>query len=162
MSKVGIIYWSSTGNTEAMAQAVEEGAKAAGADVEIMEVADADVDKALSYDVLALGCPAMGDEELEEGEFEPFFSAPRLRASIPIAPLPENRSRNQQPGISGWRMLKRVSLIRSVVGRVSFPGMVFKFNLRAFPAMTLISDLISNPDHRGPVQGSEVPQWQYL
>ena len=63
MSKVGIIYWSSTGNTEAMAQAVEEGAKAAGADVEIMEVADADVDKALSYDVLALGCPAMGDEE---------------------------------------------------------------------------------------------------
>ena len=42
MSKVGIIYWSSTGNTEAMAQAVEEGAKAAGADVEIMEVADAD------------------------------------------------------------------------------------------------------------------------
>ena len=45
MSKVGIIYWSSTGNTEAMAQAVEEGAKAAGADVEIMEVADADVDK---------------------------------------------------------------------------------------------------------------------
>ena len=74
MSKVGIIYWSSTGNTEAMAQAVEEGAKAAGADVEIMEVADADVDKALSFDVLALGCPAMGDEELEDGEFEPFFS----------------------------------------------------------------------------------------
>ena len=66
MSKVGIIYWSSTGNTEAMAQAVEEGAKAAGADVEIMEVADADVDKALSFDVLALGCPAMGDEEIED------------------------------------------------------------------------------------------------
>lgn len=39
MSKVGIIYWSSTGNTEAMQQAVEEGAKAADADVEIMEVA---------------------------------------------------------------------------------------------------------------------------
>lgn len=74
MSKVGIVYWSSTGNTEAMAQAVAEGAKAAGADVEIMEVADADADKALSYDVLALGCPAMGDEELEDGEFEPFFS----------------------------------------------------------------------------------------
>ena len=59
---------------EALTAAVEEGAKAAGADVEIMEVADADVDKALSFDVLALGCPAMGDEELEEGEFEPFFS----------------------------------------------------------------------------------------
>ena len=75
MSKVGIIYWSSTGNTEAMAQAVEEGAKAAGADVEIMEVADADVDKALSYDVLALGCPAMGDEELEDTVFQPVFEA---------------------------------------------------------------------------------------
>ena len=74
MSKVGIIYWSSTGNTEAMAQAVEEGAKAAGADVEIMEVADADVDKALSFDVLALGCPAMGDEVLEEGTMEPFVA----------------------------------------------------------------------------------------
>ena len=75
MSKVGIIYWSSTGNTEAMAQAVEEGAKAAGADVEIMEVADADVDKALSFDVLALGCPAMGDEELEDSVFQPVFEA---------------------------------------------------------------------------------------
>ena len=75
MSKVGIIYWSSTGNTEAMAQAIEEGAKAAGADVEIMEVADADVDKALSYDVLALGCPAMGDEELEDTVFQPVFEA---------------------------------------------------------------------------------------
>ena len=74
MSKIAVVYWSGTGNTEAMAQAVEEGAKAAGADVEIMEVADADVDKALSFDVLALGCPAMGDEELEEGEMEPFMA----------------------------------------------------------------------------------------
>ncbi|MCD8153733.1 MAG: flavodoxin [Clostridiales bacterium] len=74
MSKTGIIYWSSTGNTEAMAQAVAEGARAAGADVTIMEVADASVEEALTCDVLALGCPAMGDEELEEGEFEPFFA----------------------------------------------------------------------------------------
>ena len=43
--------------------------------VEIMEVADADVDKALSYDVLALGCPAMGDEELEDSVFQPVFEA---------------------------------------------------------------------------------------
>lgn len=72
--KAAVIYWSSTGNTEAMAQAVAEGAKNAGAEVDLMEVADATVEKALSYDVLALGCPAMGDEELEEGEFEPFFA----------------------------------------------------------------------------------------
>ena len=42
--------------------------------IDKVRLSDADVDKALSYDVLALGCPAMGDEELEEGEFEPFFS----------------------------------------------------------------------------------------
>ena len=72
--KVGIIYWSQTGNTEMMAEAIAEGAKAAGADVEVMEVANASVDAALGFDVLALGCPAMGDEELEESEFEPFFA----------------------------------------------------------------------------------------
>lgn len=74
MSRAAVIYWSSTGNTEAMAQAVAEGAKAAGAEVDLMEVSDISADKALSYDVLALGCPAMGDEVLEEGEFEPFFT----------------------------------------------------------------------------------------
>lgn len=72
--KAAVIYWSSTGNTEAMAQAVAEGAKNAGAEVDLMEVGDATTEKALSYDALALGCPAMGDEELEEGEFEPFFA----------------------------------------------------------------------------------------
>ena len=74
MSKAAVIYWSQTGNTEAMAQAVCEGAKAAGAEVDLMEVADTNADAAAAYDALALGCPAMGDEELEDGEFEPFFS----------------------------------------------------------------------------------------
>lgn len=74
MSKAAVIYWSQTGNTEAMAQAVCEGAKAAGAEVGLMEVADTNADAAAAYDALALGCPAMGDEELEDGEFEPFFS----------------------------------------------------------------------------------------
>ena len=62
-----------------------------------MEVADADVDKALSFDVLALGCPAMGDEELEEGEFEPFFSdlegklsGKKLRFSVPMTGATES------------------------------------------------------------------------
>lgn len=74
MSKAAVIYWSSTGNTEAMAQAVAEGAKAAGAEVELIEVANISADDALAYDVLALGCPAMGAEELEDSEMEPFFS----------------------------------------------------------------------------------------
>ena len=60
MSKVAVVYWSGTGNTEMMAQKVAEGAK------------EDDVD---AYDAIAFGCPAMGAEELEDTEFEPMFSA---------------------------------------------------------------------------------------
>ena len=72
--KVSIVYWSSTGNTEAMANAVAEGAKGAGAEVELLPVSAASED-VLASDALILGCPAMGAEQLEESEFEPFFSA---------------------------------------------------------------------------------------
>ncbi len=71
--KVSIVYWSGTGNTQAMAEAVAEGAKSAGADVNLLTVSQADISAADS-DVLIMGCPAMGAEELEESEFEPFFS----------------------------------------------------------------------------------------
>lgn len=71
--KVSIVYWSGTGNTQAMAEAVVEGAKSAGADVNLLTVSQADISAADS-DVLIMGCPAMGAEELEESEFEPFFS----------------------------------------------------------------------------------------
>lgn len=74
MSKAAVIYWSSTGNTEAMAQAVAEGAKVAGVEIDLMEVSQVSPEQALEYEALALGCPAMGDEELEEEEFEPFFT----------------------------------------------------------------------------------------
>lgn len=74
MSKAAVIYWSSIGNTEAMAQAVAEGAKAAGVEIDLMEVSQVSPEQALEYEALALGCPAMGDEELEEEEFEPFFT----------------------------------------------------------------------------------------
>ena len=63
-----VIYWSGTGNTEAMAKAVAEGA---GVDaVSVSEFSGNIAD----YDSVAFGCPAMGDEILEEGEFEPFFA----------------------------------------------------------------------------------------
>ena len=75
MSKLAVIYWSGTGNTEAMAMAVGEGAKAAGAEVSVLTVSEISAAQAAQYDVLALGCPAMGAEVLEEGEFEPFFTA---------------------------------------------------------------------------------------
>lgn len=71
MSKVAVIYWSGTGNTEAMANAVAEGAKAAGADVDLLTCAE--VQGVDGYDAVALGCPAMGSEELEDGEFLPML-----------------------------------------------------------------------------------------
>ena len=92
MSKVAVVYWSGTGNTEMMAQKVAEGAKEAGAEVSVLTCADFsadDVDASYAstssaeksaddvdaYDAIAFGCPAMGAEELEDTEFEPMFSA---------------------------------------------------------------------------------------
>lgn len=73
MSKTAVVFWSGTGNTEEMANAVLEGMKENGADASIYP-ADAfqagDVD---SYDAIAFGCPAMGAEVLEEDEFQPLF-----------------------------------------------------------------------------------------
>lgn len=74
MSKVAVVYWSSTGNTEAMANAVSEGAKAAGAEVSMFEAGSFSADKMEQFDAFAFGCPAMGDEVLEESEFEPLFT----------------------------------------------------------------------------------------
>ena len=74
MSKVAVIYWSGTGNTQQMADAVAEGAKGAGAEVSVFSVSEISAADAAAYDHLALGCPAMGCEVLEESEFEPFFS----------------------------------------------------------------------------------------
>ena len=75
MAKVAVVYWSGTGNTQKMAEAVVEGAKGAGADVECFEVDSFSVDQIDGFDGLALGCPSMGAEELEEGSYEPFFAA---------------------------------------------------------------------------------------
>ena len=74
MSKIAVIYWSGTGNTQAMAEAVAEGAKNAGAQADLFSVSDTSADAAAAYDKLALGCPAMGAEVLEESEFEPFVT----------------------------------------------------------------------------------------
>ena len=81
MSKVAVVYWSSTGNTEAMANAVAEGAKAAGAEVISFESADFSADKVDEFDAIAFGCPAMGDEVLEEDEFEPMFNSCETKLS---------------------------------------------------------------------------------
>ena len=74
MSKVAVVYWSGTGNTEAMAF-VAEGAKGKGADVALLTSSEFDVSMMDNYDAVAFGCPSMGSEQLEESEFEPMFTS---------------------------------------------------------------------------------------
>ena len=74
MSKIAVVYWSGTGNTEAMANEVAEGAKAAGAEVDVLTASEFGADKMDAYDAVAFGCPAMGAENLEESECEPMFT----------------------------------------------------------------------------------------
>ena len=74
MSKVGIVFWSGTGNTEMMAQSVEEGVVEAGGSTSVMTSAEFTCDMVDDFDALAFGCPSMGSEQLEESEFEPMFN----------------------------------------------------------------------------------------
>jgi len=82
--KIPVVYWSGTGNTEKMAEAVAEGIEAAGADAVLFKVSETTSDEIAKYDKFALGCPAMGIEVLEESEFEPFFTSlePLLKDKI--------------------------------------------------------------------------------
>lgn len=81
MSKIAVVYWSGTGNTEAMAGAVKEGVTAAGGEAELITAAAFSADRVADYDAIAFGCPSMGAEQLEETEFEPMFSACESRLS---------------------------------------------------------------------------------
>ena len=74
MDKVYIVYWSMTGNTEAMAQAVADGVTDAGKEAVLRRVDEISAAELSEQPAFALGCPAMGDEVLEEGDFEPFIS----------------------------------------------------------------------------------------
>lgn len=74
MSKIAVVYWSGTGNTEAMASAVAEGAKSRGAEVSLLTSSEFSADQTGGYDAIAFGCPSMGEEQLEETEFEPMFT----------------------------------------------------------------------------------------
>ena len=74
MSQIIVAYWSQTGNTEAMANAVAEGIKEAGKDAAVLPISAVSMDDLKAADSFALGCPAMGAEVLEEGEMEPFVT----------------------------------------------------------------------------------------
>lgn len=75
MSKVAVVYWSGTGNTEAMAEAVADGIREKGGEAVILTAGEFDRSMIGDYDSIAFGCPSMGDEELEESEFAPMFES---------------------------------------------------------------------------------------
>ena len=70
MNKACVVYWSGTGHTEAMAPAVAESSQG-----KLFTAAEFGPDQAKEYDAIAMGCPAMGAEVLEEEEFQPMFDA---------------------------------------------------------------------------------------
>ena len=70
MSRIAVVYWSGTGNTEAMAEAVAKGASG-----ELISCGEFSAARVSDYDGIAFGCPSMGVEELEDGEFAPMFDA---------------------------------------------------------------------------------------
>lgn len=75
MDKVYVVYWTQSGNTQEMAEAVGKGVEAAGKSAQVVSVSDVTADVLKDKAVFALGCPAMGAEELEESEMEPFVAS---------------------------------------------------------------------------------------
>ena len=74
MGQIVIVYYSETGNTESMANMVAKGVEAAGATAKVVPVDGFNAEELKGESAFALGCPAMGDEVLEEGTMEPFVA----------------------------------------------------------------------------------------
>lgn len=74
MSRIYVVYWSQTGNTEAMAEMVGQGIQEAGKEAAVVQVSEISADDLKEAAAFALGCPAMGAEVLEESEMEPFVT----------------------------------------------------------------------------------------
>ena len=74
MSKAIIVYWTGSGNTEIMAEKIKDGIDSCGYDVKMCMVDEIESEELLTYNNIIFGCPSMGEEILEETEFEPFFS----------------------------------------------------------------------------------------
>jgi flavodoxin short chain len=81
MSKIAVVYWSGTGNTEVMAEAVKVGATEKGAEAVMLTATEFDASMIDSFDAVAFGCPAMGSEELEDSEFAPMFESCEAKLS---------------------------------------------------------------------------------
>lgn len=78
MSKLAVVYWSGSGNTRKMAEAIAEGAKAAGAEVHLYKAADFSASLVDQFDTLCFGCPAMGEEQLEEKVMQPLWDVCKI------------------------------------------------------------------------------------
>ena len=81
MANTAVIYWSQTGNTEAMAHLVAEGISSAGSEAELIQAANFSAALAQKYPSIAFGCPSMGSEQLEEMDFAPMFEAKKAGRS---------------------------------------------------------------------------------
>ena len=79
MSKIAVVYWSGTGNTEMMAASVKAGAEEHSAEVTMLTAVEFNASMMDSFDAIAFGCPSMGAEELEDSEFAPMFSSCEAR-----------------------------------------------------------------------------------
>ncbi len=79
--KTTIIYWTSTGNTEKMATLIKKGLDQPDTAIEavIKTVGNSTAGDIRESDVVLLGCPAMGVEELDTSEMEPFI---RMNAEV--------------------------------------------------------------------------------
>lgn len=120
MSKVAVVYWSGTGNTEAMADMVAEGIGEAGGRAEVIQAGSFSAGKAGEYDAFAFGCPAMGDEELEDMEFEPMYSEVEPLLGERKVVLFGSFSWNEGAWMENWRERAQgagVNVIDSVIAR---------------------------------------------
>ncbi|MDP4177403.1 MAG: flavodoxin [Bacillota bacterium] len=94
MKKVAVIYWSDTGNVEAIADKIYNGAKDAGADTIIKLVQDAKIEDVINSDAVAFGSPSMDNNQIEQDEMEPFIKE--------FKNLPNNKKPIILFGSYGW------------------------------------------------------------
>lgn len=98
MKKVSIIYWSNGGNVEVLANAISEGVIESEVKVDIKYVADATIEDILEADAVALGSPAMLNDEIEEVDMKPFINS--------LSELEINNKPLVLFGSCGWRDTK--------------------------------------------------------
>ena len=74
MDKIEVVFWTQSGNTQAMAEAIGKGITEAGKEANVVYVGSASLDELKAAKAFALGCPSMGVEVLDEAEMEPFVA----------------------------------------------------------------------------------------